>query len=408
MPKLPISVTLLMRAGMNMLQSHHHQSLGMHPLDWTYHLKQQLVVDPVPTILTLLLVSAHFYSCCSPKAAAAEETGYVSFLGTLFQGTSDVMSGKLLSAWGDLIYSMGNKTLPGSECLIRTPLSSRRMARRIREMSTDYSTPETSASSTEETNNFKDALISAAMTDPMSMMYDMWWYLSSADIQLLDRPSPTPSSSPQFAETQETHQQEGSCDNNHSDSTRNQTAKQLGGDDLWTDVCIMHALGLGGVGISLAPSMLCPQSSLACSAIPGCKHSPWAVLNSCILVSGLSLVLCCAAHYLLDMPMLALCASMHSVCRILVGYASMCVSCPLPPVVMPGVAASGMVGCVGLLLLFVSRISMNEFYASEFYMWHGWACCAAMLLMRHTAFRVAVGCTSALVQLGWGAAEVKD
>lgn len=388
------------------------QGTILHPLDWTSHLRQHLVVDPLPTFVTLLLVSAHFYSSCgNPQVVQkgtnnnSTSTAYVSVLGTLFEG---------LSAAAEVIETLSFVpfTSGGSVCSIQTPLSrvkenSRTLSERQQHGHKDSSS---SSSGSLSNGNIKDTIMSAAMTDPMSMMYDMWWYLSTADVQVVqprgenawklqqqqqqraDEPPETTIDDESCSGTGQQH------DRLKQDAAEGAARLKLKRENMWLDACIMHALALGGVAVSLGPSMICPRSSLACSGAVEDASPPWAVLNSCVLVTGMSLVACCALHHICGMHMLALCTSMHSACRILFGYASMCVSCPLPPIMMPGVAASGMVTCVGLVALFVSRIPIAG-EEGDFYMCHAWACCMVVWGIRHSAFRAAVWFTSLLVGL---------
>lgn len=408
----------------------HHAVADVHPLDWTFYLHQALVMDPVPTVLTLLIVTSHFYGCCSvdtlEKSHAVHSHHATSVLDALFgslpsffssgASSDDSKSSSAQSWFGSLADSW--TTLWVKHCAIRTPVSSRSKNKSNQRVNVGGESGSFCKSTAENLNvqdnldesrtldvkdsqSIKDSIISVAMTDPISMMYDMWFYLSASDAEIADA-SPDANTYSGFTQTENTSQE--SASDNHAapemDAGEDDGILHSGhnlhiNSDVWMDICIMHAICMAGMAVALFPSILKP-SGLASSCMPRVKMSAWPVLNSCVMVTGMSLIMCCALQYLLGMAELALCLSMHSTCRILASYASTCMRCPLPPVFMPTVAASGMGMCIGLLMLFVSQMmrssaSEHVIVTSEsFYMCHAWACCVALLGARHTVFRLSV------------------
>lgn len=123
------------------------------------------------------------------------------------------------------------------------------------------------------------------------------------------------------------------------------------------------------------------------------QASAWPVLNSSLLMMGLSWTCCCGLQFAFGLHRLALCTAMHSVVRIMLAYAGMCATCPMPPVFMPGAVASGMGMLVGVVLLCISHFLVHApldlFDTEEFYMNHAWAYLFVLLAMRHTVFRAA-------------------
>lgn len=365
-------------------------AIAVHPLDWPSYLKQTLIVDPIPSFLTLMLVSAHFYGCCladhglSPSNKSASSTQSTSYLGYAFE-----------SAGAFTRHIVG----PGS-CSIKTPFT--HVAQHVfdrhnttRHNSSGNSTlpqDQSSATAGEEQLNVREAILSAAMTDPMSMLFDVWAYMYYSEEDI-----PVQESQPQ------THEQQDPkvCSKNTStdeaqvpETSSFASQRHLSGHestDVWRNVRIIHSIGAAGILVPLIPSMFGTHRLLS-NSIPSVHATVWGVINSCILVLGTSLVTCCSLQFIGDMPQLALCTAMHSVCRIMVAYANMCVDCPLPPIFMPTAVASGMGMGVALLLLFVGHVdAMGGVEGSEgFYMYHAWACGYMLLMMRQGVFSVAV------------------
>ena len=391
--------------------------LEIHPLDWLSHLRQLLVFEPVPTFMTLLIVSTHFYACCSgvqphdPKHEAAHSNGNSekSFLGSTFAALS----------WG--ASKLTTLLQRGS---VQTPFGKKRHYKgqgSSKGGSDDHSSGEQAESSSPPDEaaaaaTFADQIISAAMTDPVTMMFDTWSYFSSGDAHDNDHhagPKQEYRAAPLDAAQCSRHssRQTGSMpspDKDHEQGTwvvvdvdqADENFRQSWLLDAWMDICTMHMVGMASLVFMLLPS-IANQSMLACNAIPQVNASAWPVLNSGLCILGISWTWCCAMHFSLGMPMLALCTGMHSVGRIMLAYACTALSCPLPPIFMPGAVASGMALFVGFHLLFISQMHhgiqqdtakkghghVQIFGTADFYMNHAWACVCVLLCIRHLAFR---------------------
>jgi hypothetical protein len=119
-----------------------------------------------------------------------------------------------------------------------------------------------------------------------------------------------------------------------------------------------------------------------------------------VLVLCLFWVVCSAVHTTLQMPAFAEAVAMHSVCLVLHAYASVAVSCPLPPIYSPAVAAKGIACALGMVLLLVSQMECSR-RPEDFYMHHLWAemafCC---LVLRHGLFKAVVWAMCVLQQEG--------
>jgi hypothetical protein len=324
-------------------------------MDWVAHLRQSLVFDPVPTFLTFLIVCAHLHACCLGDEANDTQTT---------PNNSSVV--------GSVFTVLARHNILRRGC-IETPFSGTKRASKLPDPSGQPSPA------------FTDQILSAAMTDPMTMMYDAWSYLSSTD---------------SLNTGESNHQAPGQCGAPREGEEEDQRSVAPGA--VWTDICTMHLVGMAGLTIMLLPSIF-NQSMLACNAIQGVKSSAWPVLNSSLCILGISWTWCCAMNFVLGLPRLALCTAMHSVGRIMLSYASTSISCPLPPIFMPGAVASGLGVFVGALLLCISHVhggavSNTEesfkangrmvFNTQEFYMNHAWACVCILMCMRHTVFRV--------------------
>ena len=214
------------------------------------------------------------------------------------------------------------------------------------------------------------------MQDPMTMIYDMWWYLSASGLDEEQQEGTTkpfrmfPKEPPPRGSAR--RDEEGTTRSETADEDEESTAQQaqsaaqatLG---IWRDICIIHALSLCSIVMALSPSIMgvgplaCRSMPQVCSAMQlklytsrcltvsfkqvGKSLSPWPVLNSCVLVTGMSMVVCCLIQYACGMHALALCVAMHSTARcvrlsdydvyhsditdflwsrILLAYASMC------------------------------------------------------------------------------------
>ena len=73
-------------------------------------------------------------------------------------------------------------------------------------------------------------------------------------------------------------------------------------------------------------------------------------------------------------------------------FVDVCVGCPMPPVYMPGTAATGITFGIGLLLLCVGQMAhsvKDHWDTGTFYMAHAWACGVSVLVLRHTVLRAA-------------------
>lgn len=89
---MPVGVRVHNMAGVFYHQNQQNEASHTaehHPLDWPCYLRQSLVFDPVPTALTLLLVSAHYFACCG-DSSSGQGVGYRSVLGFVFQTVATV------------------------------------------------------------------------------------------------------------------------------------------------------------------------------------------------------------------------------------------------------------------------------------------------------------------------------
>jgi len=123
-------------------------------LDWASHLRQSLVFDPVPTFLTLMIVSSHFYSCCLlPDEESNIEPSLLAALGwAARQGRTAMQIGSIRTPFFQPRIKESNEEPVPDRASIRTP--------RIKER-----------------NEEPDSMV--PMTDPMTMMFDAWSYLTT-------------------------------------------------------------------------------------------------------------------------------------------------------------------------------------------------------------------------------------
>lgn len=390
---------------------HENDPSLFHPLDWASYLRRSLVTAPVPCILTLLIVTAHYGACsCIPShppvaAAGAQtlESGRepFSFLGTVFSATSLLSS--CISANG--IERLGR---------VRTPFHAmKNMDARSGETRTASDNKlhqeRHTFSDDEGTTNIRDPpmplphqplilategmLGSSLFSDPFTAVYDAWnahfiavdatqqtqhqeYEEGTAQNQGSQQPKNHPPNTP-------IHEEPEACSggNIHGEASGSATSAE----EAWGHVCAMHVIGASGVGAALLPSLLCSRGRLACNtAIPRVRASAWPIFNSCMGIFGVSFLACCALMHVTGLNDLAMCMCMHTVARIIAAYVEVVQSCPLPPVFMQGAAASGMGIAMGMLVLYVGHIEVG---AEDFYMNHAWACWVAVLLVRHTVLR---------------------
>lgn len=240
-------------------------------------------------------------------------------------------------------------------------------------------------------------------------MFDTWSYLSSSGDQNHLHAKPHPRA--REDESPECRRTDSAASGTISSAEDHRNAASMNMDEAgenfrkdwilaaWMDICTLHMVGMASLLLMLIPS-IANQSMLACNAIPQVNASAWPVLNSGLCILGISWTWCCAMHFWLGLPRLALCTAMHSVARIMLAYACTAVSCPLPPIFMPGAVASGMGVFVGVQLLCIShmhssrqevtgegKMQVQIFDTAEFYMNHAWACAVVLFGIRHLAFR---------------------
>jgi hypothetical protein len=425
---------LISASGMAVSQSADDDIL--HPLDWASHLRNALVFNPTPTLMTLLVVAAHFHACCHGASPSDGGTSSSSF-------SHPVM--ERIRAWG--VQSMPELFLI-RETRIRTPFSAARDDENDDEGAAGAQIPKAegfgeggskgeshqkhrqqAGGAQEHLRKGKaapvlyDRIVSAVMADPMTMMYDAWSYIS-ADANFYaegdgddedhgtgdsddgggdDARYFTPKRSKgggAYTGEGEQRRRKQQCRGDQSSRGGRPSSSKISPADMllmWSDACMMHAGGAIAMGLVLLPSIVSPSMLVSnCatqgSSIRGARGSAWPVLNSCFLMIGISWTSCCMVYFVLGMPRLALCTAMHSVPAIMLAHAAAAVSCPLPPIYMPRVVSSGIGLLAGALLLCVSHMHASgaTFGTEDFYMCHAWAVCGVLLCMRHTLFRTAV------------------
>ncbi len=133
----------------------------------------------------------------------------------------------------------------------------------------------------------------------------------------------------------------------------------------------------------------------------GVRATAWPVLNCSLLLAALSLVACRVVFSVLRLPQLALCMAMHASARLMLSFANAAVACPLPPIAMPPVFASGVGVCIGVLLLAITQMHDACSNSADFYMDHAWASCVFMMGMRHIVFRAALGLQGAVHRVSY-------
>jgi hypothetical protein len=259
------------------------ESVIMHPLDWGSHLRQSLVFQPTPTFMTILLVSAHMHACChrgeedgstTMHAEDGRSTIAESFLSSIFFNSFRLSSLRVyVREW---IRGLRDPTVA-----IRTPFSERAPER----------APEQEERKQEEGAEKKDVtflpladkIISAAMVDPITMLYDTWVYMSedagrsdNEDISINDADQPTKRG--EGKQHEEEDEEEETC--------KTETLARVSSTVIWNDVCMLHAVGVCGIWFMMLPSIANP-SMLACnSAFPAVKRSAWPIVNSSVLIMG--------------------------------------------------------------------------------------------------------------------------
>ena len=219
------------------MHSHHSSH---HPLDWASYLHRHLVLEPVPTVLTLLVVAAHYHAVClfsSPPAAAANPA-------TVVNETS--VTGYLFASMGLILRSCQ----VASCTAIRTPFSSPAQVPKRR--NEDPPPP--------PQVEVVDVIKTAALTDPFTLVYNAWTYIAAAE---------DPPVVPLHGEQQQ-EEKETCSDEKMSSGTTD--PEQCNDNELssWLHMCVVHEIGLVGMLCSLAPSPCVATSKLVCNkAIPG-------------------------------------------------------------------------------------------------------------------------------------------
>ena len=333
----------------------------LHPLDWAAYLRQSLVLSSTPTALTLLVLAAHYHACCPPpeaRGALASSNG-TSVLGSLFAAS----------------WAAANHT---AACPIRTPwnrAAPQPVAQPGPEEPDDAEPP--ARAEEDQPAAASHSILGASMKDPFTLAYSAWEFFTAPSEQVrIQQPRRKTSASCEWMLRRRRHRQQHEL--------RGQDRAR--GEAIWMDVCVMHAVGMLGVLFALLPSVVAGGPRLACNAaIPAANASAWPLLNCSALMFGLSWVVCSALQHAAGLPELALCACMHLVARLVAAFADVALSCPLPPIYMPGAAATGMGFALGLLLLCISQMhaaSGGAAWSEGFYMNHLWASCAAVFVVR--------------------------
>ena len=427
-----------------------------HPLDWASHLRQSLVFDPVPTVLALLIVASHYHACCSNNSDAGSnpnsatpsfgasiqnETSVLGFLFGSLSSAARIVRSMNASEWcmgaAAWHHHQTEHELSGSACIVDTPIKAMLRSRAklkpreddspnnvIRKPETPITVLQSNGKEHQQGGeeqpssvSFTDGVLRVSMADPFTIAYNTWSYISNGGAEESEEPYQIQKDEEPPRQTKKAalpaSNDSKDCKNTHTHESAKAEQRNVdehdGADHVWVPVLALHAIGLGGVAFALAPSLFVQEHLLACNAgIVATKnrqwHTPsacWPLLNSSVLVFCLSLLSCCAIHYVLEMRALALCTAMHLVARIMAAYMDVCMGCPLPPVYMPSTAATGMALCMGLLLMCISQFGNcggGGWDTGTFYMNHAWACGVSVLVLRHTVFRGAVwmvGCAQA-------------
>ncbi len=438
-----------------------------HPMDWAAHLRQSLVFDPMPTMLTLMLVTSHYYACnthlCLDSSASHQsssssssswgfggtnETSVIGFVFASLSATSRALqdlnvtsvrmfaehhgkrcSSMIQTPWTGL-WTLSSSSTGGSDesnsssSLQDTGETGSSSSSSRPDMNKNNRAEDKKSEPGAEAISFTDGVLRVSMTDPFTVAYNAWTYIANGnddyyyandDAELLrsidDQDSVIPA-------------KKQAKPNSGEPKCKDESGKQIlspsfNASAIWTDVCILHGIGMAGVGFALLPSVFAPASLLACGSL--CS-SAWPLIHASALMFCLSLLGCCAIHHVLGMHSLALCTSIHMVprcvveldsfyliiCltfkfhRIMAAFMDVCVGCPMPPIYMPGTAATGIAFGMGLLLLCVGQMAhhSNTWDTASFYMAHAWACGVAVFVLRHTVLRVAGGLVC------WGHGEV--
>lgn len=233
---------------------HHHFN---HPMDWVAYLRQAVVLDPVPTILTLLILAAHLYACHTQQSVGATAVPPQHNGGN--HSASSVL-GFVFESMGRLMHHASPGTHVTSS--IRTPFSPRSSST---PKNKDNSTVTAGTDMQQQPSSLADQMLSTAMMDPMTMMHDAWMYLWSNE-----------GAGPQQQHDDSSSKNEQQC-SSESDATRPTAPHPASSSSavlaVWMDVCMLHLLGMGAAGLMLLPSIL-NQSMLACNVIiPGIQAS---------------------------------------------------------------------------------------------------------------------------------------
>ena len=350
-------------------------NVDFHPLDWASHLRQSLVFDPVPTVLTLMLVSSHYYACSYYQCPSATDSIIInnassfhhipglwwganetSVLGLLFAGISTAaqsaregkLSLTLTSSLGCIhtplsLLKIGNNQVPEAADREKGPRESESQQRPTYEDASEFDDDLLQPVRGEESGpiSFADGVLRVSMTDPFTIAYNAWTYIANGNnvedgtvvpllkpeeenthrVQLPDTLSSSRSTLPHISRQ---------C-NDHAPNIASHP--QFDAPTIWTDVCILHGIGICSVCFALLPSVFAPGAFLPCfAAVPhgsGCKSngsSPaWPLIHAAVLMFCLSLLGCCAIHHVLHMHSLALCTAIHVVPRFVCVCVSVCV-----------------------------------------------------------------------------------
>ena len=249
----------------------HHPHL-LHPLDWTGYLRQSLVLSSTPVALTLLVLAAHCHACChhhSQRSFSAVVGNETSVLGTVFAGASWVFLG-------------ANTTASNGVSCIPTPWHPHQSDRQVagqpfmqEEGEAEYAAEAEQQTETDTASVFAERNLvlhpATFLQDPFTIAYSAWEYMSGTPeaIQVQEKPQPLSSSSScewMKKMRQRQHQQHRQA---QQDTVASADSASIA---IWTDICLMHAVGMLGVVCALLPSVFVSSGLLACNrAIPQVK-----------------------------------------------------------------------------------------------------------------------------------------
>ncbi len=140
---------------------------------------------------------------------------------------------------------------------IRTPFECTKAGAATQQLQSAPVAPSSEAEGSSTAALLSDQILSAAMTDPITMMYDAWWYLSSQQLQQQPPPS---------QDTPDSRQEQTTCSSDGTEHAQRPNRLTVSNKLLvWADVCAMHAISMLVAVLLLLPSVLNP-SMLACNA----------------------------------------------------------------------------------------------------------------------------------------------